>query len=103
MILPFSSAKIMAMKSLFYTTLIKEGVTRVIKWTQRKDIFNTEIIIIPINLNKHWSICIVINPIQQQKTTTKQTIKPQIMVLDFLQAHNKTIIAQNIRNWIEEE
>ena len=103
MILPFSSARIMAMKSLFYTTLITEGAPRVKKWTCKKDLFQTEIILIPINIKDHWSICIVINPIQNQIKYKHQPIKPQIMVLDSLHLHDKMTIANNIRNWLEKE
>lgn len=103
MILPFSSAKIMTMKSIFYTTLTSHGSKRVEIWNCNKDLFQKEIIFIPINLDYHWLICVIINPNNNYNKFQPRPIKPQIMVLDSADVYNKTIIANNICNWIKDE
>ena len=59
--------------------------------------------LIPININLHWSLCVVITPSTTDHPTNTQSLRPQIMVLDSADIHDKIIIAQHIRTWLEHE
>ncbi len=49
--------------TLFYTELAKEGYDGVAHWTTNRgiNIFQNKLITIPINKQKHWSLCVVMN------------------------------------------
>ena len=48
----------------FMTTLIEEGIQGVSSWTANKyiNVFRKRLIIIPVNADLHWSLCVVVNP-----------------------------------------
>jgi Ulp1 family protease len=48
--------------SHFYTALLKNGIEEVCSWTENIDIFQQVMFVVPVDLDQHWSLCIVMNP-----------------------------------------
>ena len=46
----------------FYTKFVNEGFECVEKWTRKMNIFEKEILLIPINDSGHWSLCVIFHP-----------------------------------------
>uniref|UniRef100_A0A914MYJ4 Ubiquitin-like protease family profile domain-containing protein n=1 Tax=Meloidogyne incognita TaxID=6306 RepID=A0A914MYJ4_MELIC len=57
--------KVYAFNSFFYSTLSSNGYDRVKRWTKNKDIFENQIIIVPIHLSIHW--CLVVIDLEERK------------------------------------
>ncbi len=57
------TSKVQIFTSHFYTKLTEEGVEYVARWHENRklDILNKKILMLPINLQSHWSLCVVIN------------------------------------------
>ena len=51
--------KVYAMSSYFYENLMNRGTTAVEKWTKDVDIFDFDLILVPIHLPKHWCLAVV--------------------------------------------
>ena len=47
----------------FYTTMVTNGIEHAMNWSYRKDtdVFSKKNILIPVNKDKHWSLCAVYN------------------------------------------
>ncbi|CAG0918793.1 unnamed protein product [Notodromas monacha] len=50
---------VFAHQTFFYSTLASRGYQAVRRWTRRVDIFEKEIILIPVHLQIHWTIAVV--------------------------------------------
>ncbi|CAK5103726.1 unnamed protein product [Meloidogyne enterolobii] len=57
--------KVYAFNSFFYSSLSSNGYERVKRWTKNKDIFENQIIIVPIHLSIHW--CLVVIDLEERK------------------------------------
>jgi len=105
--------------SHFYTTLQDEGVDAVSSWTTKKgiNIFSKRIIFLPINQSLHWSLCAVVNPglienydkihahnhsLYNENVDSELEV-PCIIFLDSLKAHQKNVVACNVRRWLNHE
>jgi Ulp1 family protease len=97
--------------SHFYTTLAEGGPKSVESWTSKKniDIFQKKMIFIPINKSLHWSLCVVMNPIDIVSNFEKPQGHgsndpfPCILFLDSLKAHEKQVVAKQIHCWLNAE
>ena len=95
--------------SHFYTALKDKGPEGVTKWTKNKNInvFDKEIIFIPINETLHWSLCVVVNPGSIVNAFIEvegdQDAWPGMYFFDSLKAHRKTVVAENVRKWLNSE
>ncbi|XP_074449126.1 sentrin-specific protease 2-like [Larus michahellis] len=56
-----------AFSSFFYEKLASGGYKAVGRWTRRVDLFNKDIILVPINLRLHWTLAVI--------DTRKKTVK----------------------------
>jgi Ulp1 family protease len=94
--------------------LRKEGTDAVESWTSRKsiDIFKKRLLFIPINKNLHWSLCVVVNPvnvfsgdliIDEESMGISPSIPACILFFDSLKAHRKNEVAKHIRGWLNSE
>jgi Ulp1 family protease len=101
--------------SNFYTNLTDPGVTRRTK-TKGIEIFTKTMLFIPINMDKHWSHCVVINAgyIEGHREWLSSEFKveegfdenarlPCILFLDSLQRHDRDIVAKTIIDWLNSE
>ncbi|CCE62299.1 hypothetical protein TPHA_0C01430 [Tetrapisispora phaffii CBS 4417] len=98
---------IYVMSSFFYTKLVSNGIddvyTKVKKWVEHSKLFSKSYVIIPINSNYHWFVCIITGMVEylkywENKSTIENEDKKsnppiiQIGLLDSLkQVHNKDI------------
>jgi sentrin-specific protease 7 len=95
--------------SHFYTKLSEEGPNGVTSWTIKKDIniFTLNYIFIPVNLSLHWSLCVVVNPgyilNEFDDITSDGDLCPCIIFFDSLGAHDMSLIADNVRKWLNSE
>lgn len=98
--------------SHFYTALSKDGPKAVASWTARKkiDVFTKKFIFIPVNQSLHWSLCVVVNPgailnnlREFNEAPADEELYPCIFFFDSLKAHQKQVVARNIRNWLNSE
>ncbi|XP_063194843.1 sentrin-specific protease 2-like [Chroicocephalus ridibundus] len=48
-----------AFSSFFYEKLASGGYKAVGRWTRRVDLFNKDIILVPINLRLHWTLAVI--------------------------------------------
>ena len=50
--------------SLFMTTMEVKGPAAVASWTEKEniDLFQKKLVFIPVNVDLHWSLCVVVNP-----------------------------------------
>lgn len=91
-----SPKKNMAFSALFYQKLIIDRPESVHKWTSRlKYIFSQHLLLLPINCQQHWSLCVVINPVSNPSLP-----HPSILSLESLSPHKADIITAQTRNWI---
>ena len=51
--------KVYAMSSYFFENLMNRGTTAVEKWTKDVDIFEFDLILVPIHLSDHWCLAVV--------------------------------------------
>ena len=98
--------------SHFFSTLSKHGAKAVTSWTARKkiDVFSKRFIFIPINKSLHWSLCVVVNPGYILNQPNKKTGNPPadsplpcILFMDSLKAHQKSLVANTVREWLNSE
>ncbi len=100
--------------SHFYSTLIGDGIDKGLvqasHWLKKRkiDIFSYKLILLPINLNSHWSLCVIVNlnkfrdHVKLDKVQMNSEI-PFMMLLDSLGMHGAEEIGQNIRKWLVHE
>jgi len=99
----------------FYTRLEKQGPEAVTRWTSKKkiNIFELKVIFVPINLNLHWSCCIIVNPGEIlnhiEKLETKADFensddrRPCILFFDSLRMHAPRTIQKHVLLWLNSE
>jgi len=51
--------KVYTFNTFFYPTLIKDGYSRLKRWTRRVDLFSYDIVIIPVHLQMHWCLAVI--------------------------------------------
>lgn len=111
-----SKSKIHIFTTQFFSALEDNGVDAVTKWTARKDIdiFDKKFILIPINKDLHWSLCVVVNP---GKITNGDKILPNmndieegmdldapfLLLMDSLRMHKKGRIQSQVYDWLNSE
>jgi len=82
----------------------KEAHQRVAKWTKHIDIFSKDFILVPINLNFHWSLGVIVRPRQLLIGAAAEDNLPCILHMDSLGSfHNPFDIAKNLRNYLKME
>jgi Ulp1 family protease len=93
----------------FYTTLRDKGYDAVAKWTVNKEIniFKKKMILIPVNQDKHWSLCAIINAgyidYNGVQLYAEAFQVPVLVHLDSLNLHSMTEISNNIKTWLNAE
>jgi Ulp1 family protease len=104
-----SMTSIIILSTHFYTELLNQGVEAVSNWNfnKNRDLFSTEIILVPINLDQHWSLCAIYyaNKIQVLAKSGPIHVNegPFLMHLDSLTYHSADTISRNIRMWLNYE
>lgn len=111
-----SQSNIHIFTTQFFSALEDNGVDAVTKWTARKDIdiFEKKFILIPINKDLHWSLCIVVNPGKipngdkilpnmNNVEESEDLDAPFLLLMDSLRAHNKGRIQSHIHDWLNSE
>jgi len=104
-----SMTSIFILSTNFYTELLHQGVEAVSNWNfnKNRDLFSTEIILVPINLDQHWSLCAIYyaNKIQVLAKSGHVHVNegPFLMHLDSLTYHSADTISRNIRMWLNYE
>jgi hypothetical protein len=116
-ILPFSHrrftrhadrSKVHLFSSHFYTALRKKSPD-IAKWTRNKgiNIFEKQLIFIPINQTLHWSLCVVVNPGMianaYKDSHADADLWPGIYFFDSLKAHRMGQVAEDVRRWLNGE
>lgn len=90
----------------FYTVLVDYGVEHVLNWSDRRDtdVFSKRIILIPVNKDKHWSLCALFNAALVNNSVDDITQEvPFILFLDPLNYHSRVEVVRNVRNWLNAE
>lgn len=101
-----ATSRIHIVDSYFYTKLSEDGVEAVGKWTKRIDSFSMDIILIPVNQDKHWTLCAAINPsaiINSRRSVKYQSdddARPLFIFMDSMDAHDPGQICANLRSWL---
>ncbi len=79
-------------------------------WVERRNnfsIFDKHIIYFPINLEKHWSLCVAYSPSKVHEKVSSGFSStdevPVILHLDSLKLHNSSVIAENIRTFFSDQ
>jgi Ulp1 family protease len=82
--------------------LLNDGVEGVSKWTMNKgiDVFSKKLIIIPVNVDNHWSLMAVFSPlmvsvvVDVHEEDPDEMEWPALIFLDSLRMHDETAIAK---------
>ena len=68
------------------------------------NIFDKRFLLVPINMSKHWSLCVIINPGDISKKRSKTDGGAfGIIHLDSLRCHDSSLIFGNIMKWLRSE
>ena len=51
--------KIHAFSSFFYSKLLKEGYASVNKWTKKINIFEMDLVLVPVHMGNHWCLAVI--------------------------------------------
>ena len=46
----------------YFMSTLEEDPSSVASWTKKIDIFKKKLIFVPVNDDKHWSLCVIVNP-----------------------------------------
>ncbi|OQS00156.1 hypothetical protein THRCLA_06186 [Thraustotheca clavata] len=88
------------MGALFFPAL-RKGFDRVSTWFTYDDIFSKELIVVPINMNLHWSLAIIFNPIEASKPPGERKSPTTIAFLDSLgKFHKKRLIFKFLTDYL---
>ncbi len=105
-----NATHVQSFTSHFYTKLIEEGVEHVSSWIQKRklNIFANKLMLIPICLELHWSLCVIVNANNMQlafddRQTNVDDEIPFMMLLDSIGMHDEKIIQKNVWDWINVE
>lgn len=87
------------------------GTDAVTSWTARKDIniFKKHFILLPINIGRHWSLCVVVNPAHvsnvscDNDTDGTQPFACILLLDSLIEGHDKYIVAKHVRKWLNAE
>jgi Ulp1 family protease len=110
-------------QSFFYTRLndersVEDGFKNVATWTKAVDIFEKEMLILPVNHTSHWSALFLLRPnlllapatSEEVRTATETSVgasEPRetacILCLDSLDMHNTKSIASKTKGYLLEE
>ena len=105
-------------QSFFYTRLtdernIEEGYKNVATWTKAVDIFEKDMIILPVNHTSHWSVLFLLRPkmllhelsdeSQASGAISENPESPCILCLDSLSMHNTKSIVSKTRGYLLQE
>jgi Ulp1 family protease len=100
-------ARFRYLQHIFNTKLIEEGIEYVARWNEnwKLDIFIKKIIMLPINMQSHWSLHVIINVynLSNYVLGMKVELHPEIsfmMLLDSLGLHDTKSVKANIWNWL---
>lgn len=103
---PSGGLKVHVCNSLFFTKLceknrVDDGYELVKRWTKNVDIFNFDLIIIPINEGNHWSLFVVVRPGSVgQETFSESENRPCTLFMDSLGLHSPTKIYGKMQRFI---
>ena len=93
-----STSNIHFFSTQFFQKVKDGGAKSVQGWTKRRSInvFEKKFIVIPINYNNHWSLCVIVNPgkIENAYRDDNNEVQdnvdlPFILLLDSLKLHHK--------------
>ncbi len=106
--LPMESS-IHIFSSHFCTQLRTKGYDAVATWTSNQGIiiFEKKMTLIPVNHQKHWSLCAVINTGYIDYGGVQMLLDvfqlPVLVHLDSLKLHSMAEISENVRTWLNGE
>ena len=89
--------------SHFFTKLCLQGPKEVESWSKKIDVFQKRIVIIPINKNFHWSLCVLINPAALTMRSEYKNISPFLLFFDSCRLHSRRRIESHIFGWLNFE
>jgi hypothetical protein len=102
--------KIFAFSSLFYAKLTelkdnKSAHNLVSGWSKSIDIFDLDFIFIPVFLNSHYSLCVVVRPslLQSSKAIHDTSNLSCLLFMDSLQLHSVKTVGEVITNYLSNE
>ncbi len=85
--------------------MVTNGIEHVMNWSYRKDtdVFSKKKLI-PVNKDKHWSLCAVYNAalvdsFAEGVEGVGQEV-PFMLFLDPLDYHSRAEVVKNVRNWL---
>lgn len=112
---PEERKRVHVFSSMFYKSLIsaraneEQGFSssqnmhsRVKRWTKHVNIFNKDIVIVPICQQSHWYLIIIVKP-GQIDAESRQNGEPLFLVLDSLESLGGKKSVKNLRLYIKRE
>jgi hypothetical protein len=106
--IPSTMSNILILSTHFYSEMLSQGVETVSGWSLHKnrDVFSFKIILLPVNLDNHWSLCGIYyaNKIELlPNSNAHNNERPFMMHLDSLNYHSAGVISKNVRMWLNYE
>ena len=91
---------IIAMSSLFYTWLKKDGPEAVLKFHKNKNVLDADIIFVPITQDGHHSLCTIVNPgsivNRYKRDLSPEARLPVLLFMDSKAIHDAKEIGHNL-------
>ncbi len=84
------------------------GMWNASQWMSRRkscDIFQRHEVYLPVNLNRHWPLCVLMNPSKAREFATANVKDdsceiPIMLHFDSLHHHNSSVVGNNVRRFL---
>lgn len=103
----FNDPSVQIFTTFFFSMLQNSGGSASISsWLIKRkiNVFKKQLVLIPINMQNHWLICVIVNAhVIKPNQDNNSIVQPCILIFDSLKYHNKVLISSKIRTWLNFE
>lgn len=92
--------KVFSFLSFFFSNLTSGGYNTVRKWTKNVDLFSQQLVVVPVNMDDHWLLALVIN--LDSIEAPKHGVRPGILILDSIGGTNVNVV-KTVRQYLKYE
>lgn len=104
MLTPEQQTKVHIFDSFFSEALDQMDEARTVRWLRRVNIFEKHYLLVPVNIDEHWFLMIICNPMNIGASYAESFGKrPRILTMDSMPHHaqgKKPQMVQYLRNFI---
>lgn len=103
MLTPDQQHKVHIFDSFFSEALDQMDEARTIRWLRRVNIFEKEYLLVPVNIDQHWFLMVICDPMYVGNYSHGMRKRPRILTLDSMPSHvqnKKPQMLEYLRNFI---